>query len=232
MSCQLSLDPRLVFLVLEESCHRCDAPRSTGVVLPGSHSFVVFAWAAHGLVSHGACEEGGSFHRSPATSRSQYVRAKRRLVVEGTADPMLASLHRPSAFQKKMEGSQENVFTARLERSDAVVGASQVLEAFAEAPGSPPPVEKKRGHGVKRPARPPQPFFDGPDDEDEPSVSASLGSVDSEEEVDLFAYLARFRLTKEEKIRILRKCASALAASCSKQIKRTRAIARSRNLQQ
>jgi len=138
----------------------------------------------------------------------------------------------PSAFLKKMEGSQENCFTARLERSDAVVGASQLLEAFAEAPSSPPALEKKRGFGVKRPARPAQPFFDEDDEQEAEPSGESLGSLDSDEEVDLFGYLARFPLTKEEKIRILRKCASALAATCFKQIKKTRATARRSNHQQ
>lgn len=133
--------------------------------------------------------------------------------------------HRPSTFQKKMEGSQPNVFTATLERSDAVVGAAAVMEAFAEGPpSSPPALERKKQHGAKRPLQPPPYVFD--DEEEEPS-GESLGSADSEEEVDLFKYLSRFPLSTEEKVRILRKTASALAASCFKQIKKTRATARS-----
>jgi len=123
-----------------------------------------------------------------------------------------------------MEGSSPNLFTATLERSDAVVGAAAVMHAFAEAPASPPPLEKKKQVGAKRPLQPP-PYYD--DEEEEEPSGESLGSADSEEEVDLFKYLSRFPLSTEEKVRILRKTASALAASCFKQIKKTRATARS-----
>jgi len=124
-----------------------------------------------------------------------------------------------------MEGSSQNLFTATLGRSDAVVGSAAVLEAFAHAPSSSPPlVERKKQVGAKRPLQPP-PYYDD-DEEGEPS-GESLGSADSEEEVDLFKYLSRFPLSTEEKVRILRKTASALAASCFKQIKKTRATARS-----
>lgn len=136
----------------------------------------------------------------------------------------------PSLTEKKMEGlpkPEENVYTASLFRSDALV-ASSLSDAVADARvsgGFVPPQQKKKEHGVKRPARPAQPFFDDDEEEEEPS-GESLGSADSDEEVDLFGYLSRFPLTKTEKIKILRKCATALAATSSVQIKKTRAIAR------